>query len=268
MPIELKEVLDTLGIEKAEDLNQFKDQFNKSYVGRQIALDDEEIKTKVVGKIAGSMTTSMKREFELDAKEIEGKKVEDILALGVTKLKSKITELETNATKTKDEAVAEWQTKADKYKKEAGDYKGQIDGLSKALEDTKGSFEKEKKSWSINKNYEDSYKKVFSQFADEVTKDTLKVEGFNTLVAKTYQFDLDDKNELVVFDREGKRIPSTAKMGAFLTPEEALMKIATENKLLKLNDGNKKTVIQTTAKTTQTEGGAKVHPNVNRFNRV
>lgn len=267
--MELKDVLAKLGIDKAENLDQFTDQFNKTYVGRQIAVDDDEIKKQVVGRITGGISTSMKREFELDAKEIEGKKVEDILALGVAKLKSKITELETNATKTKDEAVAEWQTKADKYKKEAGEYKGQIDGLSKVLEDTKGNFEKEKKSWVINQKYGDSYKKVFSQFAEEVAKDTLKVEGFNTLVSKNFQFDTDDNNELLVYDKEGKRIPSTAKIGTFLTPEEALMKIATENKLLKMNEGNKKTVVQTTTKTTQTQDGTKkMHPNVSRFSKV
>ncbi len=263
-----EQILETLGLTGVESLDKLKDKFNQTFVSRQIALEDEEIKTKIVGKITGGLSTLMKREFELDAKELDGKKVEDILTAGVLKLKSKITELETNATKGKDEAVIEWQTKADKYKKEAGDYKGQIDGLVKSLEDANGNFQKEKKSWSINKGYEDSYKKVFSQFADEVTKDTLKVEGYNTLVAKTFQFDVDDKNELVVFDREGKRIPSTAKMGTFLTPEEALMKIATENKLLKMNDGNKKTVIQQTTKTTQTEGAKKAHPNVSRFSKV
>ncbi len=266
--MELKDVLTTLGIDKAENLDQFKDQFNKSYVGRQIAVDDEEIRTKMVGKITGKLATAMRQEFELETKDVDGKKIEEVLSLGTSKLKSKIAELEERATKTKDEAVLEWQTKADKYKKEAGDYKGQIEGLTKALDETKGSFEKEKKSWNINKGYEDSYKKVFSQFAEEVTKDTLKVEGFNTLVAKTFQFDVDDKNELVVFDREGKRIPSTAKMGTFLTPEEALMKIATENKLLKMNDGGKKAVIQQTTKTTQTEGAKKAHPNVSRFSKV
>jgi len=267
--MEIKDILSTLGIEKAENLDQFKDQFNKSYIGRQIALEDDEIKTKVVGKITGGISTAMKREFELDSKEIEGKKVEDILAVGVLKLKSKITELETNATKSKDEAVIEWQTKADKYKKEAGDYKGQVDMLSKSLEDATGNFQKEKKSWSINRGYEDSYKKVFSQFSEEVSKDNLKVEGFNTLVAKTYQFDIDENSDLVVFDREGKRIPSTSKMGSFLTPEEALMKIATENKLLKMNEGSKKAVIQsTTTKTAETKGDKKIHPNIGRFSKV
>lgn len=264
-----EQILDKLGLTGVDSLDKLSDQFNKTFVSRQVALEDEEIKTKIVGKITGGLSTLMKREFELDAKELEGKKVEDILSVGVLKLKSKITELETNATKGKDEAVIEWQTKADKYKKEAGDYKAQVEGLGKLFEETKGTFEKEKKSWSINRGYEDSYKKVFSQFSDEVSKDNLKVEGFNTLVSKTYQFDIDENSELVVFDREGKRIPSTSKMGSFLTPEEALMKIATENKLLKMNEGNKKVVQQTTTKTTETkQGDKKVHPNIGRFSKV
>lgn len=267
--METTEILQTLGIENAENLEQFKQKFNETFVSRKIAIDDEEIKTKVVGKITGGLSTLIKRELELDPKEIEGKKVEEIFTLGVTKLKGKISELEVNAAKTRDEAVAEWQTKAEKYKKDFTEYKTQTELLSKKLEETEQGFQNEKKNWTINQKFSDTRKKALSMFSEEVLKDNLKLEGFNTLITKKYKFDLDESNELVVYDAEGKRIQNTNKIGAFLSPEEVLLKEATENKLLKLNAGGTQSPIKPTFKAPEGSGdkSIKLHPNLARFSK-
>lgn len=262
--METAELLSVLGIDGVETVDQFKEKFNKSFVNRQYAVDDEEIKTKIVGKITGKLSTLYKQEFGLENKEIEGKKVEEIFELGISKQKSKITELEVNLTKNADEKSAEWQTKYEKQKKDANEYKSQLELISGSLEETKKGFEKEKKSWVVNAQFNDTYKKIQSEFADEISKDQLKVEGFNSLISKKYIFDLDEStNTLAVFDKEGNRVQNPNKIGAFLTPEELLIKEATENKMLKMND-SKKTVVITPTKTssivTQHGEGAKLHP--------
>lgn len=269
--METKELLSVLGIDGVENIDQFKEKFNKSFVGRGIALEDEEIKSKIVGKITGGITTNLKREFGLENKDIEGKKVEEILELGLTKYKTKISELETNLTKNTDEKLTEWQTKAEKAKKEALEYKAQLDIVAGSLEQTKQGFEKEKKNWNISAQFNESYKKIQSMFADEVAKDALKVEGFNTIISKKYVFDLDEStNTLAVYDKEGNRVQNPAKIGAYLTPEELLVREATEHKMLKMNDGGAKPVVQKTIlqQTTQQNGSGKQftpHPNVGRF---
>jgi hypothetical protein len=261
------EVFAKLGIEGVENLDQFTEKFNKSFVSRQVALEDDELKSKITGRITGGLSTLFKREFELENKDIEGKKVEEILTFGVQKMRSKLAEYEANAGKQKSEIEAELLGKVEKYKKTTEDYKGQLDGLSKTLEEKQNLFEKEKKSWVINQSYGESYKKVFSQFAEDVTKDPLRVEGFNTVVSKTFQFDLDETGNLSVFDTQGNRVANPNKIGAFLTPEEALLKIATENKLLKLNDAKQTAVKQTVTQTTQqtSNGATRQHPNLARF---
>lgn len=248
------ELLSVLGVDGVENIDQFKDKFNAKFVSREVAIKDPEIKSKVTGQITGGLTTLFKREFGLSNEEIEGKKVEEVFSLGLEKNKKVISELEVNAGKQKDEVVIELQTKAEKYKKTADEYKFQIDGLAKALEEKESNFVKEKKGWVINHNYGETYKKVSSQFADEVVSDTLKIEGFNTIVSKTFQFDLDENGALAVYDKEGGRIQNPNKLGSFLTPEEALLKVANDNKLLKMNNAGKKEPIKTATTQTQTTG--------------
>ena len=265
MAITTEEILKVLDIEQVENLDEFKGKFNKSFINRNIAVDDDEIKSKVVGKVLGGISTAMKREFELENKDIEGKKVEEILALGVQKTKSKISELEVSIGKTKDETVAEWETKANKFKKEAEEYKGQVSNLSKALDETKGGFEKEKKSWAITNKFGEAHKKVVAQFSEETAKDELKLEGFNTLVSKTFDFDVDESGEVIVLDKQGKRVQDSNKIGSFMNIEGALLSLATEKKLLKMNEAGQKVV--TPKETVVVSEGNKtfVHPNATKY---
>jgi hypothetical protein len=270
MAITTEELLSTLGIDGVDSIDKFKESFSKNFISKQVALDDDEIKSKHIGKFTGIISNSIKNEFGLEKKDIEGKKVEEIISMASALHKNKIAELEGQISKTKDEVVAEWQTKAEKYKKDATDFKTQAEQLQKAFEETRNGFESEKKGWHINQKYGDVYKEAISAFSEEVKTDNLKIEGFNSLIAKKYKFELDENNELSVFDAEGKRIQNPNKLGSFMSPKEVLLKEATENKMVKLNDGGgqRKPTAQTPQRQqSQAEGGKQLHPGLAMFNK-
>jgi hypothetical protein len=268
MALSTEELLSTLGIDGVDSIDKFKESFSKNFISKQVALDDEEIKSKHIGMFTGIISNSIKNEFGLEKKDIQGKKVEEIISMAAALQKNKIAELEGQISKTKDEVVAEWQTKAEKYKKDATEFKTQAEQLQQAFEETKNVFESEKKGWHINLKYGEVYKDALNAFSDDVKSDSLKIEGFNSLIAKKYKFELDENNELSVFDAEGKRIQNPNKLGSFMTPKEVLLKEATENKMVKLNDGGaqRKPIAQTQQRQQQPGEGAKqLHPNLAKF---
>jgi len=268
MAITTEELLGTLGIEGVENIEAFKESFSKTFVSKQLASEDDEIKSRHIGKFTGIIQNSIKKSFGLENKEIEGKKVEEIIELAANSHRLKISELETRIAQTKDEVVAEWQTKAEKYKSDSTSYKEQNEGLQKALEENSTRFESEKRGWVINQKYGDIYKEATASFSEETKSDLLKIEGYNSLISKKYKFELDENSELSVFDIEGKRIQNPNKLGAFMTAKEVLLREATDNKMVKMNNA-REIVTQTfvAKKEIPQEQSAMLHPGLAKFKR-
>jgi hypothetical protein len=263
-----EEILKTLGIEGVETIDQFREKVSETFVSRKLALEDDEIKSKVTGRITGSITTALKKAYELDSKDIEGKKVEEILAIGLQKSSGRVKSLEEELTKTRDEVVVDLQAKAEKYKNEFVQYKTQAETLQQALQERELNFLNEKKGWVINQKFQETFKEVQSDFAEEALKDSLKLKGFNSLIAEKYKFDLDDDGNFSAFDKDGKRIENKSKVGAFMTPKEVLIKEATENKMLKMSQKPdvKPNLLEGAFKPKATEKETvALHPNTVRF---
>ena len=121
--MELKDLLDYLGVEDVKDLDSFKKSFSGKYITRAEANDDDEIKSKITGKITGSITTLAKRLFGLTSEEINGKKWEEIVELGKAKQDSLIEELKSKQGQSSDEAVKELQAKLEKANARLQEYK-------------------------------------------------------------------------------------------------------------------------------------------------
>lgn len=264
-----KELLDTLGIDGVESLDKFKEIFNKSFVSRKTVTEDDETKGKIVGKLTGSLTSLIKQEFGLEKSEIEDKKIEDIILLASSKTKSSLKELQSSLEKSTDEKVAEWQGKAEKYKKDYSEYKSQADQLQRALQEKEKSFESEKKSWTINHKYGETEKEIFGMFSSDVIKDELKIEGFKSMISRKYKFDLDDSGEVAVYDSDGKRVANPNKIGSFMTPKEVLIKESTERGMVKLNPGQVPIPARSTPNPAINPGEKnntlELHPNLKRF---
>jgi len=56
--MEIKDLLATLEIEDVNDIEEFKTKFKTKFVSKANALNDDEIKSKITGRVAGAITTA------------------------------------------------------------------------------------------------------------------------------------------------------------------------------------------------------------------
>lgn len=235
--MEAKEILEALDLgEEVTNLDQLKEKHSKKFITRANAWEDDEVRSKVTGKVAGSIATLAKKNFDLSPEEIKDKKWEEILELGAAKLKTKLSELESGSKKTKDEAVTDLEAKLDKARRDLLEFKGAAETATRTLLEKEGLFEKEKKGWTTKGLYE----KIKSEFEKELVSDIdpLKRKGFDSEIEEKYIFDLDETgNELAVYEKNGDRVKDPKKIGAFVSPKDLLINEAGKHKLLKMNTG-------------------------------
>jgi hypothetical protein len=88
-------------------------------------------------------------------------------------------------------------------------------------------------------------------------------EGFKSVLQKKYIFDLDEKGEAIVTDKEGNRIPNESK-NDFLKPEDVIKMEADKAGLLAKSNG--KPDVKQEFKAAPKEGESKVfiHPNARK----
>lgn len=235
--MELKDLLDYLGVEDAKDLDSFKKSFSGKYITRAEANDDDEIKSKITGKITGSITTLAKRLFGLSSEEINGKKWEEIVELGKAKQDSIIEELKSKQGQSSDEAVKELQAKLEKANARLQEYKDNNSLLQKTLEDTKADYEGRLKTEKINNILAAEKSKVQTKLKSDLSK--AEQHYLDSLIKESIKIDFDEQNEVIVLNAEGKRLANPNKAGAFLTLSEAIESIADKEGFIKKNDGGR-----------------------------
>src|SRR5690606_1992027 len=235
--MEIKDLLDYLGVEDVKDLDAFKKSFSGKYITRAEANDDDEIKSKITGKITGSITTLAKRLFGLSSEEINGKKWEEIVELGKAKQDSLIEELKSKQGQSSDEAVKELQAKLEKANARLQEYKDNNSLLQKTLEDTKADYEGRFKTEKINNILATEKSKVQTKLKSDLSK--AEQHYLDSLIKESIKVDFDDQNEVLVLNSEGKRLANPNKAGAFLTLSEAIESIADKEGFIKKNDGGK-----------------------------
>ena len=98
--MEINDVFNYLGIDSAENLESFREKFENEFVKKSVLKDTKsneykEFAPTFVGKVTGSTQTALNRKLkeygiELDSTEIQGKRIEDVIELGVGKLAEEI----------------------------------------------------------------------------------------------------------------------------------------------------------------------------------
>jgi hypothetical protein len=236
MAIEAKEILDYLGFDSAKisDIDTFKKEFEPE-AGKPVFVRSGDIKkshvySSIVGELTGSIQTKVKaiaKKFAVDLtkEEIEGKQVEDIVALVLEKQaegnKSIVDELTSKVGLGNDEKVKEWQDKYSKIESKFNDTKS-------LLEKTNSDFNsyKETAASQLKNQKLDIYKKdVFSKLKFKQNATELEKIGFNAKISEKFDFDLDENDSFFVKEKKsGARIPSTKVTGQFMSAEEVLEK--------------------------------------------
>lgn len=235
MAIETKELLKALNLPEtladAADVKEFVTKHNESFVPLSEAHTDERVVEKVTGKFYGSLGTEAKRLFDLKNEDIKDKKFEEVLKLGVEKLNGKIKELSLN---TGDEKVAAITKERDTLKAQADQYKSEMEkvlGEKTALET---DFNGKIKGFKVASIYKEAKAKLaFSDGIPEVAK-----LGFDSLISSKYEVSLDDKDNVQILTKEGKKVSNPTKSGTFLSLDEVLDKELDEAGLKKKNNLN------------------------------
>lgn len=238
MAIELKEVADFLfdkedgvEIDKLESTDQLKDAFHKKYVSRQIAIEDEDIKSKVTGKVLGTLDTKVRRAFELTEDEAKGKKVSELIELGEAKVKAKVEELQAKIKNGKtdgdDEAVKKLQDELSETKRRAKEFETVAAESVNQVNILKETHQKELQGFEVN--FKLSNLKAEITWADSAN--VFAKKGWENHIAENYTFAMND-GKLIVTDKEGNQIKNDNGTG-FISPKDLLTKEADKAGLIK-----------------------------------
>jgi FtsZ-binding cell division protein ZapB len=236
-----KEILGFIDIGDAKTIEEFKEKFKTKFISREEVFEDDDIKKKIgeennkfVGKLSGSLITKSKRNFGFTDEDIKDKKIEDVLEMGVTKLKAEIEELKGKQGQGSDEALKDAIKKAEKLAKERDDFKTANETLQGAYDKDKGDWEGKLRSYKVNHIVETAKGRISPKLKSDMS--AVEKLGFDSVI-KDFVIDFDDKETPFVKDKEGKRIPNPNKAGSFLSLEEAMESKANELNLIKKNNG-------------------------------
>lgn len=253
--MELKDILEYLGVGEVENLDQFKEKFDPEFIRKKNALDNEDIKKTVTGRYFGSQTTNLKKiarenGIELSGEEIEGLQVEDIAGLMLSKVKessnARINELKESITEP-NEALNSLQEKYDKLVNSNKEYKAANKELLNKVEEIQKAKDSEIKNYKLNTFKTSQLGKIkFKQNMSDIEK-----TGFNTLLDSKYVLDFDEEGKEIITDKEGKRIENPKVTGTFLTPYEVYEKEAIDGGLIAQNPHASNQPAQQVTKTTE-----------------
>jgi len=247
--IDIKQLNEFAGT-NAENLDQFKEQFQSKFVLKENAPKDPEIVEQISGRVLGSEMTNLKRMFKQEGIEFSEdefksiKKNEEMVSLALNKIKgsyvNQFEDLKKLSSSGIDEKIKEFQDKIAKIEKEKNDIKS-------AWKSTADEYEKYKVDVASNiKNKE-------IQFRVSKAKESLKFRqkineaekaGFESILNSRLAFDLDESTgNLITMSKSGERIKSKIKAGDFMTAEEAIQEIVNELGLGETNPHAGKTVV-------------------------
>lgn len=216
----LKELLTEFGFSEdmaEKPIDDIKTAFHEKWVNRSLADSDPDIRSKITGKVLGSIQTLATREFGLEASEVKDlKKVEDFITLGATKYKKQLEEAQ-EALKSGGGDTAKWQEKLDKLKGESKQYKDMADQLKQTLEEKETEWTGKLKSTKLD--YAVGALKSKLPYSDEF--DELRKKGFNADFDERFKFDFNEQEELIVTNKNGELVVNDSKNGHF-TPEDLL----------------------------------------------
>lgn len=255
-PEEKDEILSFLGM---DDFDNFKDTFSKKFFTYDTAIRDEGIRKEATAKrmkeISGKLhkvAKFLKPELTLD--EFNSKPLEDNIPELENILTTKLTEYETRMKSGNDKRLNDLEHQLQEKDKSIVAYKELAEKEAAEREKVTNEYQTGMRTFKINHQYEQLKGKL--PWIDEPT-DVQRI-GFDTKVAQSYKFELDEKDQLQIFTSDGKPIPSKTKAGQMADPLEVLEHELDVNKLKKNNNAKPNNI--TKFVTTTTEGTGRQIP--------
>ena len=220
------------GLEKGEKtVDDFKAFFQTNFVNKAMAVEDEEIRSKVTGRVLGGISTFMKTEGGFQKADIKDKTPEDIFKMYKANMEAKVADLTAVSGQNSDEAIKTWEAKYKKVEQERDDYKGMADTNFKGWEEEKANGSQKLKTYKVGNLLE----KIKSKVPWKDGLNEYEMEGFESKLNKNYKIDFNDSDEPEVYTSKGERV-KTETGNKFMTPEEVVLKLANEGNLIKKNN--------------------------------
>lgn len=237
----VKFVKDYTGLDPA-NADDFKKGFAEKFFTEKDITSNKKLTGIATGFLSGKLTTKLKRDYKLDATDVEGKTIEEILDIVAQKTESEKEELKKQVTDP-GEGLKELQAQFDKVKGQLEQEKEAKKLALKAAEDK----DKEYATKELNRRKTEA----FNGFLDKVKKGdeaakrkpliALNEEQehfYLTKLRDIYDIDFEDDKPILV-DKEGKKISNPNKAGEFLDPIEGFYQIAEQRKYVQNNAGGK-----------------------------
>mgnify|MGYP003434107338 FL=1 len=240
--IKTEDLISALGfkIEDAESitLDDIKTHVDTSYVLRENVLKDDEINRKITGKTLGSLATKAAQTFGFKHSEIDGKQLVEIFDMVKVANEQRVAELEEKAGKGNDKKVEELQKTL--LQREA-EKKLAEDGLKQWEEKynaESGNWETKLKQYKLSDKVSKVKESLKDKFTEDFTKNELVKTGFESYLSSTYDFDLDEKDNVIVKAKDGSIVKSKKTVGHAATLDEILLTEMDAKGVLKKNNVN------------------------------
>jgi len=238
--MELKDITSWLDIE-AESLEDFQNKFKEKYFTESEVFADPSKLSKFTGKTLGSVTDNavkIAKSFgvEVPKESIKDKKIEDIFNLILEQKEDQhqklVEETKGMVSKGADEKFQELQSQLEKAQSKAKD----LENLNKS---TVNKYEEELKGWSGKvRQVKTDYAKtqLFEKVKYAPDLDPYKKKGFIASFDEKYGIDLDDSDNLFIFDKAtGSRMEDPKKHGSFREPLDILQEEAVKAGVMSVN---------------------------------
>ena len=242
--MELKDITEALGYkaDQFKTVEEFKSEFEKSFIRTSLISEDNEFVKPIIGKIFGTIENDLKviakkQDLEIDFNDADfkDKKFKHKVDFFATKLneknKSIIDDLTVKAGQGNDEKVKEYEVKLTKAQQKAKDFEALLSATTNEYNQFKEKATSDIKGVKLNILTKDAFSKL--KLKPEITE--IEKRGFNSYIAESYNFDVDENESLIVTDKKGNKIPSTKVVGTFKSIDEILEEEAVKNKVFALN---------------------------------
>jgi len=241
--VTVKEIAEAVGLNVEDESKLTKEAFtehvSKNYTLTENILKDDGIKSKIVGKVLGSLSTKAAQMFGLKTSDIEGKKMEEIFETAASNYNAQIEALKADTGKGADVKVEELTKKVGALESELELKKKGLKTLQEQYDTEKKNFDTKLVDYKLNDKKSKVFQAVAEKLSEEYAKNDLVKTGFNSYFDSQFDVALNDKDELIVKKKGTEEIvPSKAKAGHHATLEEVLLLTADEKGILKKNNGN------------------------------
>lgn len=236
----VKFVKDYTGLDPA-NADEFKRGFSEKFFTEKDITSNKKLTGIATGFLSGKLTTKLKRDYKLEATDIEGKTIEEILDIVARKTETEKEELKKQVSDP-GEGLKELQAQFEKVKGQLDQEKQAKADLKKALEEKDKEYTTKELNRKKNEAFEDILGKV--RKGEEGKRKPLIALSeeqeffYKNKLKDTFELDFED-GKVILTDKEGKKIPNPNKAGEFLEPLDAFYQIAEEKKYVQNNPGGK-----------------------------